>query len=144
LGYGIAFPSDESCEDTPLVEVSCSASDVRLGVQGAYHFKGIYQDSFWLGAGLGYEWLSLNTKANSDEASVTVHGMEFFHLQAGYDFAVGEGFRIGPYALFSFAQYSRAKVTNEVTDLSASADVEEKALHEWLLFGVKGTFDILL
>ena len=120
----------------------CSASDMRLGLQAFYTFTKVSpQFTPWAGLGLGYEWGKIKaTGGGFADESATFSGWEFLNLQFGADYKVSDQFGIGPYVMFSIAQYG--SVEAESGGASASADVEKKAIHEWLGFGVRGKFDL--
>jgi hypothetical protein len=121
LSYGFA-QLEGDCAD-------CSASDLRLGIQGTYAFNSVSQQFVpWLGAGIGYEIASVDNGAGSVDTS----GWELLNLQGGADYKVGEKFSVGPYVLFSIGQYSSIE----------GNDIAEKGTHEWLGFGVRGKFDL--
>ncbi len=135
--YGIAFPGDD-CAEAPE-NPDCAASDVRIGIQGIYHFTPITAgNAVWVGAGIGYEWLSVTGEVAGVESTTTLGGFEFLKLQAGYDFEVSEQSRIGPYGMFTLGQFST--LSTELDGLEEEDDDFDKALHEWLFVGVKGSF----
>jgi len=117
--------------------VSCSASDLRLGVIFLYHFAPAAAFDPWAGIGIGYEWLNLGVAG----IDVGYHGWEFFNLQLGGDVALGSGFALGPYVAFGLGQYSRVTASLGSQSGSASIPGGSQALHEWLELGVKGTFN---
>ncbi len=140
--YGFAFLPDSSCPSP----ASCSASDIRFGIQGQYRFMPRESVDPWLGLGIGYEWLDYSVSAGGFDASAGVHGWEFLHLQGGADFKVADGFGIGPFLDFSLGQYSSGSVTTSALPVlgqpvSGSGDIQNKALHEWLTLGVRAVFD---
>jgi hypothetical protein len=151
--YGFGFlPDDtsERCDDTDNVAgvtASCSVHDVRLGIQAQYHFLPRKKLDPWLGLGVGYEWLTFGIDASgggSDvDISATIHGFEFVNLQGGLDFKVARGLGLGPFLSFSIGQYSdtSSSCSGACTGFNSnSEDVENKALHQWLLLGIRGTF----
>jgi outer membrane protein W len=98
----------------------------------------------WIGLGFGYEWLTANGNFASSEtsASATLRGWEFVNLQGGVDWAVSDDVAIGPFVSVSFAEY-----TNISTDCSGGAcgsgvseSLSDKALHNWVVVGLRGTF----
>ena len=125
---------------------SCSTTDMRLGAQAHYHFGAPSENHVWLGGGLGYEWWSFgqSIEAGGQEAtlSVTGHGFEFLNVQVGGDFPVTDGFALGPFVAFTFAQFGTAGASCSGNacdgDDSESESIEDKALHEWLFLGVRG------
>lgn len=124
--------------------VDCSARDYRLGVQGLYTFRQLGPTFVpWAGIGFGYEWGSLEAKADVGKATFSSRGFELLNLQVGGDWAAGERFAIGPFVSLSIAQYSKQKVENTV-DPSQNFDgsIPDKAVHEWLQLGVRGRFDL--
>ena len=129
--YG--FGSLKDCPDG----VSCSAHDLRIGVQAQYHFTPFESVDPWLGAGFGYESLALSASGGGRtfvDGSIT--GWEFLNLQGGVDFQVANAITIGPFLSFSLDQFTSAKSNGN------SDDIDPTALHEWITFGAKGTFGI--
>lgn len=68
----------------------------------------------------------------------SIAGPEFAHLMGGVDFRVSKVFGIGPFLDFSLGQYS--SVGGSGGSSSTSADIKDKALHQWLTLGGKFTF----
>lgn len=133
--YGIAFRASEVCDNDGT---SCSASNVRLGLQVQYHFQPITTDGGWVGGGIGYEWLNLGAEAGDVDVSAGLQGLEFLHAQGGYDFNAADKFRVGPYALLSLARYSTQSL--EWAGRSESDSIDQRAFHSWIMVGLKGTF----
>jgi hypothetical protein len=117
---------------------SCSGSDIRFGFQVQYHYTPNEKQDRWFGIGIGYEILSLKESAGGAELSASANGFEFAHLQAGLDFKVSPTFSIGPFGGFSLGQFSSSEITR--AGASASADITNRALHEWLTLGMRGAF----
>jgi hypothetical protein len=136
--YGIAFAERAACGDSGE-DFDCSASDVRLGIQGIYHFTPITEGSAgWVGAGVGYEWASLTSGDGAPgEVTFRLDGFEFVNIQGGYDFRVSDQFRVGPYGMFTLAQFSNQSTEVNGSERESDAD---KVLHQWLFVGVKGSF----
>lgn len=111
---------------------SCSAHDIRVGVQGQYHVLPSEKIDPWFGLGIGYESLAGSVAGVSGSDT----GFEFANLQAGLDFKLSPAFGFGPFASFSLGQFS-----NETT-AGQSASIPEKALHEWFTLGVRGAFNL--
>ena len=61
---------------------------------------------------------------------------------AGLDFPVGLG-GIGPFAAVTFAQYDTTSTSCSGSCAlfdEESEEIDDKTLHQWLFFGVRGTF----
>jgi hypothetical protein len=112
--------------------VSCSAHDLRFGVQGQYHIMPTQSADPWLGLGVGYESLSTSLSGGGLSVDGSVTGLEFLNLQGGADFKIADAFAVGPFLSFSLGEYSSA----------TGGSIDKKAMHEWLTFGVKGTFGL--
>ena len=129
-------------------DVSCGVHDVRLGIQLNYHFTPDASVDPWIGAGFGYEWLSLSESATvlgqTVDISGTLHGWELLNLQGGVDFSVAPKFGLGPFASFSLAQYGKTSSSCSGSACGAttteSKDITNTAMHEWLLLGIHGAF----
>jgi opacity protein-like surface antigen len=130
--YGFAFVNNDQNPDCAQSGVSCSAKDLRLGVNVHYHFSPGQSFDPWVGVGAGYEWLTLDASVGSTSLSQTAGGFEFGNLQLGGDFAVAPNFGIGPFFAVTLAEY------NHLSD----ADLGTKSIHGWLMGGVRGVFDI--
>ena len=101
--------------------MSCSAKDLRLGLNVHYHFSPGESFDPWVGLGAGYEWLVLDESAGGVSVSETASGFEFGNLQLGGDFAVAPNFGIGPFFTFTLAQYSHLGGAID-TDLAHEGD----------------------
>ena len=153
LGFGLGVPGEDirdTCDDLDDingVEVSCAAFDLRLGVQAHYHFQDRGNTDPWIGGGLGYEWGGWGFSAESDDSDIDVTasagGMEFLNLQGGIDFPLSELATIGPFLMFTIGRFDRTKVecSGDCEDvIEFDDDIEEKALHNWLMVGGRITF----
>jgi hypothetical protein len=118
----------------------CSASVVRLGIEAIYNFN--LEGSFtpWLGLGTGYEWLGASESAGGQTLSVGLHGFEFVTAHVGGDFRLSPRFNLGPFVSFSVGEYGTA--TAEMGGMSASQDIPDKKMHQWLQMGIRGKFGI--
>ncbi|MBK7585448.1 MAG: outer membrane beta-barrel protein [Myxococcales bacterium] len=107
----------------------CSATQLRFGLQGQYHLSPGEGLDPWFGLGLGMEMVDFK----QGDAKGGFSGLEFANIQAGADFKAMDNFTVGPFLSFSIGQYSKITGDNE-------ADIKDKAMHQWLTLGVKGTF----
>lgn len=150
FSYGFAqVDFDGACDESG---VDCSGSSIRLGAQAAYTFSKVSPTFVpWLGVGLGYEWATMKAEIGPYEAELKSDGFEFLNLQAGGDFRVNEKFSVGPYIQLSIAQYANYDSDVPMFDpftgdylgnVKESGSIQDKAIHEWLGFGVRGKFDL--
>jgi hypothetical protein len=134
FSYGIGQVDYAGC-DAP--GVSCSGSDLRLGIQATYSFvRAGSQFVPWLGAGFGWEQANDTIEYGGNSIDFSYSGLEFLNLQVGGDFQVSEKFAIGPYAMITFGSYTSAE------ENGVSGDITNTATHEWYGFGVRGKFDL--
>ena len=133
-GIGLIADGEEGCPEG----ADCSGSVIRFGVQGQYHLSRGQSLDPWFGLGVGYELASAKFSGGGQDLTVTVKGFEFANLQAGVDFKVADNVAVGPFVSFSLGQYSSQSVDPEIPGLSD--DIPNKAIHEWLTLGVKGSF----
>jgi hypothetical protein len=125
--------------------VDCSGNVMRFGVQGHYTFNQLTAPLVpWAGVGFGYEIGKAKAEATGiGSMEFTYSGFEFLNLQVGGDYRVNEQFSVGPYLQFSLAQYSKQKIDDTTGFVgNFDGDVEEKAMHEWFGFGIRGKFDL--
>ncbi len=139
-GFGFLGSDLEDACDT----IDCSVHDMRFGGQLQFHVQPGQEVDPWFGAGFGYEWLSftISSDVTDTDVSSTFHGFEFLNLQAGLDFVVGNG-GMGPFMAFTLAQYDTASQSCSGTCTGFDDDsesIDDKAMHQWLIFGVRGTF----
>lgn len=148
LGYGFGRVDGSYMEEAAGVRlcslITCSGSAWKIGVQGIYQFADAGTALLpWIGLSAGYE--SATTKASGRGVSleVTLTGYEF-GLQAGGDYRVAPNFAVGPYVGLTFGQFADAKVSASINgqSQSGSGSIDERAWHEWLSVGVRGTFSL--
>jgi outer membrane protein W len=133
FSYGFGQLNSDVSDQCDAAGSDCSASSWRLRVQGTYTFNKVSPAFFpWLGAGIGYESLTVKESQGGLSVSTDFTGFEFLNLQAGGDYKVNEQFSVGPYVQFSLGQYSSAE----------GEDIPETSMHQWLNFGVRGKFDL--
>lgn len=133
--YGIGFLADKACPSG----ASCSASDIRFGINARYHFMdGPFKP--FAGLGIGYEMANFSASAGGAEVKGSYKGLEFLNIQLGGDYAVTPNISVGPFISFSLGQYSSASLT--VGGTETSADIKDKAMHQWLFLGLGGTYNL--
>ncbi len=128
--YGLARIAGDFCP----VGASCSGTQLRLGVQGAYALA-TGSPIPWIGIGLGAEWQTATVSADGARSTLRLLGFEVVDLQAGVDWRASSAFAIGPFASAGLGQY------RTVISGGTSANLAT-ALHGWLRLGVKATFDL--
>jgi outer membrane protein W len=138
--YGFGLLSSDMNDACDTQSIDCSASIVRLGIQGQYHLSPAEKFDPWLGLGIGYEWATLSQSAGGVSLSTTTKGFEFVNLQGGLDYKLSPAFGIGPFLSFSLGQYG--SYSSSGGGQSASGDIDKTAIHEWLTFGVRGAFTL--
>jgi len=142
LQYGFGFvgsSGDATCNQTG---VSCSTSDTTLGLDAHFHLKPTASFDPWIGLGFGYEWLDVSISSPAIRQSATVKGLEYAKVQLGGDVSVAPGLAIGPFINFAAGQY--ASFSQNGINTPMSQDITSKSFHEWLLFGVRGVYNIRL
>lgn len=140
--YGIGLPAMDECDQSGI---DCSASIIRLGLQGQYHVSPAKTLDPWFGLGIGYEWASLTMEGGGAKMVSDSRGFEFLNLQAGLDYKLMPALGIGPFLSFSLGQYANYNLEvsgTGILDGSDSGSIDEQAMHEWLTFGVRGNFTL--
>ena len=135
FSYGLVQLADDACPDG----VDCSASDIRVGLQGQYHLMPGEGFDPWLGLLVGYEMAKSKFEAGGVSGSGGMNGLEF-GIQGGGDFPVSEGLTVGPFLSFTMGQYSSMSADPEPAGFESS--IEDKAMHQWLILGVRGSFQL--
>jgi hypothetical protein len=101
-----------------------STSDYLFGLQALYRIDAPGPMSPWVGFGGGYEILGAG-------GGLSVRGFEFATLQAGGEFQPSLGFYMGPFASFSFGEFTT------VSSGSSDQDVANPGIHGWLELGLR-------
>jgi hypothetical protein len=120
--------------------VDCVVFDLRAGIDLQYHLRPEETWDPWLGAGLGYELLAVNVAEGGSSPSswLAISGWELANVQAGVDYRLAMGLAVGPFVSLALAEYSSA---HEPGASSSSFD-GVVAVHGWVVFGVRSTWDI--
>jgi hypothetical protein len=112
----------------------CSAWDLHLGVEAALHSNFVTRFDPWVGLFVGAELLHASTQLAGVAFDSTSRGFE-----AGMHFGVGmrlaQSVTVGPVLGAGFGEFL------SVAGASESADIDEKGMHGWFTFGLRGTFD---
>lgn len=143
LGYGVAMLAG----DAKSALAAQGATDIgghalmRVGLQGTYTFLPEARIAPWVGLAAGYEWTRYaSAKVNGQDTEIGVRGFEA-SLQIGGDYKVAPRFTVGPFASFHVGQFQSRMTFTDGSGETASG-VNDKGLHEWLEFGLKGTFNL--
>ena len=100
----------------------------------------------WVGAGLLYEWTSVDVTTSvlgvNASSSTTVSGI-LPMLQAGGDIYVAPKFILGPFVEGAFGRYDNASNRTQAGNLvnETDGDITNTAWHTWVTLGVRGAFD---
>jgi hypothetical protein len=140
FGFGLMNTGNEC----GMAGVSCSAYDVRVGVNAQLHIRPKTSVDPWVGLGFGYEWLHAKASSSGASISQTLRGFELLGLQIGTDFELDEMFKLGPFIGYSIGQFGYGTKTQKdsLTDASSSLGIANMALHQWLTLGLRGVFNI--
>jgi len=149
--YGFALINKDQNEEYNH-GFSCSAHDIALGANVHYHILPDASFDPWLGAGLGYEFLTANVSGPFSsgnqtvnvDASATLKGFQFLILEAGGDFKATPALAVGPFVNFAIGEYTRWSSTASTSGISQdqSGDVQDTGVHEWLTIGVRGQYNL--
>lgn len=141
-GFGLLASSAETgCNQSG---VSCSISDLVFGINAHYHLNPIASFDPWIGLGIAYERLDSSATSTAFGLSVSGSntGFQYINVQLGGDVSVAPNLAVGPFVSFAAGQYSSRSTQTGSTNVSQ--DVTNKSFHEWLLFGVRGVFNVRL
>jgi hypothetical protein len=131
---------------------SCTLNDIGLGIDVRVHPLPANQLDPWVGLGAGLEWLNASWQRPSGVArgSPPLGGLSTgdlalnsqlsgwdLNLQAGLEYRFDAHWAAGPFVMLSLGQFY--SFSDRYSD-----PIEDKALHEWLVFGFRGVLDIRL
>lgn len=115
--------------------VDCGASGFAYGAAASWNFMPKSGLQPWAGVTIGYEQLELDLGGGD---RMKLRGWEFLGVQLGADLGLGEHLAIGPYVGAGFGRYDEA--TLDVGGASVTADIPDKATHQWYTLGVRTRF----
>jgi len=139
LGFGFGGAAGQLDTACKQAAASCTAVGVRFGAEIQYHIQPAEASNPWIGYGFGFESITLSETVRGLSGSSSFGGLEFAHLMGGVDFRLSPVFGIGPFLDFSAGKYTTYHV--DVPGVATQdGDVPTTATHEWLAFGVRGTF----
>jgi hypothetical protein len=138
---------------------TCSASLYRFGLDVRVHFLPRSTFDPWVGVGAGYEILTISESGQTaspegpiafDAVAVSLRGMEYGRLEVGLDARVTPSLSLGPIVAFSVSRYGSSRASGTITvandsvalDTRTSREIVTTAPHEWLVFGVRGAFEL--
>lgn len=127
--YAFAF-----LRDCPA-DGSCSASDVRFGLQAQWHFGARHAVDHWIGLGAGFEIYDEEVQGITRRYT----GFEFANLQFGEDFSLGNRLGLGPFLSLSLGQFTHVEQTAGKRRLS-DQEIAPKTLHLWAVIGLRLSF----
>lgn len=111
-----------------------SGSQTRVGAQ-AHFVLPIPAVKPWIGAGIGYEWLTATSKGGGVEVKSTSSGLEMFNLQAGLQLGLLPILSLGPYVQYQMGTFTKGKA--EGGGLDFEGDIKETASHGWIQGGLR-------
>lgn len=113
--------------------VSCSSSDLRVGLDVVYTFLPAARFSPWAGFGAGFETAKLSVSQGGSTTELSWKGFELAHVTAGLDLRFWPAVRFGPFANATLARF---------TTREASVDSPQGAFHGWMQFGMRAAVDL--
>jgi hypothetical protein len=121
-------------------ELKCGGGNVRLGVDVGWRFRASTRWEPWLALGTGYEWTDYTLAAEGGSLEAAYRGPELLSLQAGGDYRVLDGVRVGPFATLTVGQYTHLDV--RVLESTGSEVLPRRSPHFWFFFGVRGQLSL--
>lgn len=139
--YGVGFVNDDHQRVCRDANVDCSASDLRLGIMGRYHFGPVAGTLPWVGYGIGWDRASFSMHGNTVDGDVDSvwSGMEYANFQFGVDFELPHRATIAPFISFSLGEFDNQTTTIRLGSTSQTTDqnLAKQSLHEWIFIGVR-------
>lgn len=128
-------------------EIACSYNDLHFGVQGQLHLGGRGDFDPWLGAGIGWEWLTNRAKfstggaaAGFSQPSITqrYQGPELL-LQGGLDLHAFEDVFLGPFLSAQFGRFSSLESECSEGLQCTGNSIDESGVHSWITLGIRAS-----
>jgi hypothetical protein len=134
--YAFGFTGDGFDAVCGLDGVSCSARNVRLGLQLHYHYAPSGGADVWFGIGAGYERLTLDFSGPGGSVQLALSGAEILNTQLGVEGKLAPGLSLGPFLSSSLGIYSDSSCSG----METCPGLSETALHQWWTLGLRGAF----
>ncbi len=78
--------------------------------------------------------------------SARASGFEYVDVQLGGDVSVSPNVAVGPFVSFATGQYRTGRYVSVLRQgtyrVHLSHDITDHSFHEWLLFGVRGVYNV--
>jgi hypothetical protein len=136
-GLGVGLGSNTPPSGCGLPEVTCVATQVRLGFEAQASFLPSKQVNPYVSVGIGLESSGLSATSGKDSGHLGVVGPEG-HLTFGTDRRFSREVGVGPFVTLAFGEYTSFTLDSG-DNRSSSRAVAEKAVHEWVTFGLRLT-----
>lgn len=128
-------------------DVSCSANNVRLGIEVQVHLFPASHYNPWVGVGVGIEATTISVDSNEASADSSqlaaarsgagsLQGPELLHLMGGFDNRLSDTFGFGPFVAFTLGRYETITSRNSV-GVNRTLAITSPATHGWLMAGVR-------
>jgi hypothetical protein len=115
-------------------DVSCSAVNVRLGIEAEYGFDPGGHVNPWLGYGLGMEAAVQSIRDSTGyRENNTASGITWAQLSGGLDVRDAVGW--GPFAELSIGRYMTTRT--EVGGQHSTTEIDDRAFHVWATLGMR-------
>lgn len=131
----LAKAAREACAAAAL---ACRTFDLGAGGQLQWRLpQGAFEP--WIGAGIGYEMLAVETPQGAEKANVLYEGWEV-PISLGVDFRTASRFTIGAYGQLTVGRFEKLRV--KASGTTTESDVPDAAAHQWIEVGVRAAFDL--
>jgi hypothetical protein len=128
-------------------DVSCSANNVRLGLEVQFHLFPASHYNPWIGAGFGIEatTIAVDSDVSSTDSTQTTatrggagsfQGPEILHLMGGFDNRLSETFGFGPFLAFTLGRYETITSRNSI-GVNRTLAINSSSTHAWAMAGVR-------
>jgi hypothetical protein len=124
-------------------DVSCDASDVRLGIGMIVRLAPTAFIDPWLGVGVAVELMNAEGLAPGTGAvsERSWFGYELPFVDAGVDLALSDRVTVGPWISATVARFTSESVRPKGGSTTSGA-VRDRATHGWLTAGLKATLKL--
>jgi hypothetical protein len=92
----------------------------------------------WVAATGGVDILSQHVNAGAESVTTSAYG-PVLGAAAGVDLSLGQ-FALGPYLAYEAGWYTSIDVSTSDSSTSPDSEIEDKAMHRWLMVGVRGSY----
>jgi hypothetical protein len=138
FSYGLVSIGSTAGNACTAEGISCSGSDLRVGLDVQYRLFGKERLQPWIGLGaLGYENATFSGSTLLGSSSTSASGIEWVNPQAGLDYKILPTLSAGGFIGASIAEFFGVSSSS-----GSDSSLTGHTLHGWIYIGARASYDL--